>query len=242
MRVLVTRASEDAGPLADALQARGFEPVAEPLLEIRFLDEAVPDLSGLQALAFTSANGVRALVHGAPDAKSKGLPVFAVGPMTAKAALEAGFDDVTSADGDVAALAKLIITECPPRLGAVLHVAGRHRAGNLSGALERGGMEARRAVLYEAIAAQSLSEPTRAMIAKGEIGAVLIFSPRTAGLFVSLMEDAGLAGSARELMLVALSSAVAEAASSLHWGAVRIAGAPDGEALLQALGQPADGN
>jgi uroporphyrinogen-III synthase len=177
-----------------------------------------------------------------PDAKGQGLAVFAVGPATAKAAIDAGFDDVTGADGDVAALARLIIAACSPDGGAVLHVAGSHRAGDLSGALEKAGLKARRAVLYQAVAAETLSEAARAMIAKGEIGAVLIFSPRTAGLFVSLMEDAGLKGAAQGMVLVALSRRVAEAASSLPWGAVRIAGTPDSEALVGALGPPADGN
>ena len=241
MRVLVTRPAEDAGPLAEALEARGFEPVLEPLLEIRFLAGAALDLAGVQALAFTSANGVRALVNSAPGANDSGHRVFAVGAATAKAASDAGFEDVISADGDVAALAEVIIAECPPQGGAVLHVAGTRRAGDLVAALEDAGIEAQRVVLYEAVAARSLSESLRHGIAAGEIGTVLIFSPRTAALFVNLMTDAGLAAHAHGMVLVALSPAVVEAASALSWGAVRIADKPDGDALLRALGQPADG-
>ncbi len=241
-RVLVTRPVEDAAPLAERLEANGFTAVVEPLLRIRFLEGAGPDLSGLQALAFTSANGVRALAHAAPDAKGKGLAVFAVGPATAEAARAAGFADVRNADGDVAALARLIIDACVAAAGAVLHVAGRARAGDLMGALQGAGLEARRAVLYEAVAAEALSESLRREIEAGDIGAVLIFSPRTAGLFVNLMTDAGLAPLARDMCLVALSPAVAEAAAALPWGAVKVAGAPEQEALLAALAQAAEGN
>jgi uroporphyrinogen-III synthase len=241
-RVLVTRSADDAAPLAARLEAEGFTAVVEPLLRIRFLEGAGPDLSGLQALAFTSANGVRALVHAVSDARDKGLAVFTVGSATAKAARAAGFSDVRSADGDVGALARLIIGACTPAAGAVLHVAGSARAGDLLGALQGAGLDARRAVLYEAVAAETLSEPVRRDIEANGIGAVLIFSPRTAGLFVSLMTDAGLALLARGMCLVALSPAVAEAAAALPWGEVKVAEAPEQEALLAALAQVAERN
>jgi len=241
-RVLVTRPMEDAAPLARALEAGGFTVLVEPLLRIRNLQGAGADLSGLQALAFTSANGVRALAHCAPDAKDRGLAVFTVGPATACAARAAGFTEVTSAHGDVAGLARLIIGACPSGAGAVLHVAGSDRAGDLMGALQGAGIDARRAVLYQAVAAQALSASLcREIEAKG-IGAVLIFSPRTAALFVNLMTAAKLAPRAGEMCLVALSPAVAAAAAALPWGAVEVAGAPVQEALLAALAKAMKGN
>ncbi|MDX1485315.1 MAG: uroporphyrinogen-III synthase [Alphaproteobacteria bacterium] len=235
LRVLVTRPEADAGPLAERLAAEGFDPVIEPLLRIRFRDEASPDLSGLAALAFTSANGVRALVHLAPEARALKLPVFVVGPATAAAARAAGFADVRSADGDVAALANLVARELGRGGGPVVHVAGRERAGDLVGALAAEGLEARREVLYDAIAADSLSSTLRAEIEAGAINVVLIFSPRTARLFVNLMENSGLEARARTMCLVALSPAVAEAAAPLPWGTVRIADAPRQDAALDAL-------
>lgn len=240
-RVLVTRPAVDAGPLAQALEARGFEVRMEPLLEIRFPDQPAPDLSGLQALAFTSANGVRALIHAAPEAAAvAGLSVFAVGRATARAAREVGFDEVISADGDVSSLARLIIGRLQKGKGGVLHVAGSHRAGDLVSRIEAAGIPATRAVLYEAAAVEALSEDAVEEIEAGAIGWVLIFSPRTAGLFVNLMDAAGLATKARAMCLVALSPAVAEAAAALPWGDVRVAVSPDQEALLEALAHAAD--
>jgi len=241
-RVLVTRPIEDAVPLARNLEANGFTVVIESLIKIRFLEGAALDLSGLQALAFTSANGVRALTYKAPDEIDKGLTVFAVGRATAAAACAAGFEDVRSADGDVGELAPLIIGACPPAAGAVLHVAGSARVGDLIGALQGAGLDARRAVLYEAVAAQAFMEPLRRDIEAKDIDAVLIFSPRTSALFVSLMTDAGLAPFAQSMSLVAMSPAVAAAAALLPWGAVKVAEMPEQEALLAALEQVADGN
>jgi uroporphyrinogen-III synthase len=72
-------------------------------------------------------------------------------------------------------------------------------------------------------------------MAAGGIAAVLIFSPRTARLFVTLLGRAGLADSAKAMRLVALSPRVATAASAAPWAAVETAPRPDLEAILETL-------
>ena len=61
MRVLVTRPEAGAEPLVEALQALGFHVQSEPLLAVEPIAAARIDLGGVQALAFTSANGVSVL-------------------------------------------------------------------------------------------------------------------------------------------------------------------------------------
>ena len=91
MRILITRPIEDARPLADALEQRGVEVLIEPLLEIRHLEDAEIDLEGVQALLFTSANGVRAFAAVSPR---RDLKALTVGDGSADAARHAGFTDV----------------------------------------------------------------------------------------------------------------------------------------------------
>jgi uroporphyrinogen-III synthase len=122
MRVLVTRPEADAAALVAALEARGHEALAQPLLTI---EPAVPepplDLAGVQALLFTSANGVRAF---ADVSQERGLPVFAVGDASAEAARAARFAKVESASGDVEDLARLVKDRLDPGAGPLLHGAG----------------------------------------------------------------------------------------------------------------------
>lgn len=59
-RILVTRPRDDAEALAAELDQRGFPVMIQPMLEIRMLEGPPLDLDGVQALLFTSANGVRA--------------------------------------------------------------------------------------------------------------------------------------------------------------------------------------
>src|SRR5438552_14106506 len=96
LRALVTRPRAEAAELAESLAARGIEAIVEPLLEIRYHDAAAPDLSGIQAILCTSANGVRALARLSDE---RGVPVLAVGEATAARARAAGFAQVESAGG-----------------------------------------------------------------------------------------------------------------------------------------------
>ncbi|MCE9647996.1 MAG: uroporphyrinogen-III synthase [Parvibaculum sp.] len=233
MRLLVTRPDEDAGPLLAALAARGHEPVAAPLLTIRFLAEPAIPPAPYQALLVTSANGVRAL--GARKGELGRLKVFAVGEASAEAASEAGFAEVVSAEGDVASLVRLVAARLSPADGPLLHVAGSVVAGDLKGDLERRGFAVMRAVLYEAVAAMRLPEVARAGLAGGGIEGVLFHSPRTARTFASLAREEGLGGALSPVTAYCLSQAVAEALAGLPFAAVRVAGAPNQSSLLSLI-------
>ena len=230
--VLVTRPEADAGPLIAALQQRGATVLAQPMLRIDLKDADAPDLEGVQALLFSSANGVRAFAR---VAAGRALPVFAVGDATAAAAREAGFGDVASAGGAIEDLAALVVARGDPAAGALLHVAGSAVAGDLSGLLEAAGFTVRRAVLYAATPADALEPEVRAALAAGELHAVMFFSPRSAATFASVARAAGLAESCARVRLLALSGAVVEAAGTLSWGGVTVAAEPTQAALLAAF-------
>jgi uroporphyrinogen-III synthase len=234
MKVLVTRAEGDAEKLAARLAERGHDSIIENLMTIRFQPEAArsiaPFLDGVQAILFTSANGVRAFAEATPR---RDFRSFTVGDATAAAAREAGFADVTSAGGAVDDLATLVIGRLKPRDGAVFHAAASVTAGDLQGLLEAAGFSVRRAVLYETVESKRLSDATRAAIARHEIDAALFFSPRNAATFVRLA--VGMDEGCKHMVAVALSSAVAERLAPLPWRRVAVAAAPNEAALLAAL-------
>jgi uroporphyrinogen-III synthase len=229
MRLLVTRPLDDAQALADRLEAGGHEALVEPLLTIA-PDLAAPlPLDGARALLFTSANGVRAFALRSPR---RDLPVFAVGAATAAAARAVGFAAVEEAGGDVDALAGLVAARLAPGDAPLVHVAGKVVAGDLAGRLEQRGFAVRRATLYDAVPAPRLSVAARAAVEGATLDGVLLFSPRTAAILVSLLDDPALRAAAGRLTLFALSQAVADAAAPLPWRRVLVAARPDEEALL----------
>jgi len=231
---LITRPDDDAEPLAAALIARGIEVLREPLLTIRPVANAHLDLAGVQALLFTSANGVRAFASLSPR---RDLPAFAVGDATAKTLKDAGFQKVESASGSVEDLAALVTRKLDRRGGPLFHAAGSAVAGDLAGLLDKDGFELRRVVLYEAETAHMLSAETREKLAAGEVGLVLLFSPRTAETFLRLVGDAGpeVTVGVGKAIALCLSPAVARAIEPLQWRDVKTAERPELPAMLSLV-------
>ncbi|WP_448205257.1 uroporphyrinogen-III synthase [Azospirillum sp. sgz302134] len=239
--LLVTRPAEDAEPLAARLRTLGFDASVEPMLDMVWLDGPEPELDGVQALLFTSANGVRAYAR---RTVRRDRPAYAVGDATAAAARAAGFAAVESASGDVYALADLVRARCAPDRGMLLHVAGTKLAGDLSGLLTASGFSVRREALYDAVPSTRLSDDTAAALRTGTLDAVLFFSPRTARSFVRLVNEAGLLDCCRTVDALCLSPAVAEAACTYGdlgvtpWQNVRVAPRPEQDSLLGLLPEP----
>lgn len=221
LRVAVTRALPEAEATAAHLRAIGAEPVLAPLLTIepRAFDAG---LDGVQALLFTSSNGVRAFAAASGE---RGVRTLAVGDATAEAARAASFADVGSAGGDVAALAAMAKATLDPGAGKLVHISGAHVAGDLAGALEAAGFIVERRIAYEARAATALPGAFA-----GPLDAVLFHSARAAETFARL----GAPG-AEKLTAACISAAVAKAARKVAWQRVVVAPAPREDALLRAL-------
>lgn len=236
MRALVTRPRDDAQSVTGALRARGFGVMVEPMLEIRFSTDAPLDIAGCQGILATSANGVRALAARLPD---RGLPVWAVGDATARAARAAGWERVDSAGGDVDSLAELVRRRVDPARGPLFQPAGTVSAGDLGAVLARTGHAVRRQVLYEATTATVLSAELRDALVQGGLDVALFFSPRTAATFVSLIAGAGLDSRCATIAAHGLSPAVAAVLAPLPWRRVVSAARPTQADLLATLDRPA---
>ncbi|MDO9336888.1 MAG: uroporphyrinogen-III synthase [Caulobacter sp.] len=218
--VWINRAQPGAAATANRVEAKGWTALVAPLLEARTLPNPTLDLTGIAALAFSSAQGVRAFAA-LTDAR---LPAFTVGDATAEAARAAGFTAVQSADGDVLALAELIASARP---GPILHAGALQPAGDLVGDLTARGLKARTVALYET---RSI-EPTEALSRLPDITAVLVHSPKAAALLAALLT----ARSAPHLRLLTLSEAVAAPLRALENPKISVAPFPNEASLLNLL-------
>lgn len=224
-RILVTRSEPGASETAARLEAEGYEAIVEPLFSIVAFDATLPDFD---ALAFTSANGVRRF---AALSSRREAAVFCVGARTAQAARDAGFADVTSANGDVAALGDLILAQLPA--GArLLHAGNEDTRGDLAGRLVSAGVAAEFVALFRAepVAAPGPSL-ARHIAGESTFAAVLIHSPRGGEIL------AGMVRSAASPAPIAIAAISAAAAAPLAGLAQRIAIAqdPDEASLFSAL-------
>jgi len=226
MKIIVTRPSPDAEIFAQLIDGEGAEVILSPVMAIRPRNVAI-DFSGVGALAFTSANGVRAFAALSGD---RALAVFAVGVVTAEAARQAGFQNIETAEGDVESLAALIARTKPSL--SVLHFAGSERIGDLVKALADSGVKARRAVIYDAVEnAEMAPEAASALRLEPENCVVTFFSPRSARLFTRQGGAAGLAERLKQATALAMSAQIAEAAREAGWARVEIAADRSMEAM-----------
>lgn len=230
MRIAVTRPEEDAGPLTAKLAALGHEVVMAPLLRIR--PRATVNIPALpwQAIAVTSANGIRALP---PDHELTSFRTLTVGPQSLKAARAAGFE-AEAHGGDVNGLAAFIRDHLAPEAGPILYLSGAETAGDLAAQLAAAGFDCRRVVLYDAAPAETLGA-AEAALREGRLEAVLLYSPRSAKIWRGLVEAAGLGAQAAGLHHLCLSRNVAAALPEAWRHAV--SASPDEAAILALLDQ-----
>ena len=230
--VLVTRPREDSDQLAGELARLGFEVMLEPLMHIHFFEDVEINLNDTQGLLFTSANGVRAF---AKASSTRTLPAYCVGSATAKEAKTQGFIKIHTADGDVDKLAQLIAAKCDRLAGNLYHAAASELAGDLEFLLTAKGFKYRRAILYEAIHTESLTDQSIKAIMAEKVDAVLLFSPRTARGFVENLKAADLIDKCKNLSLFCLSLNVKNEIMAYDWRLVETADTPNQQVLLKLL-------
>src|SRR5258707_10340335 len=79
-KIWITRAQPAADITAERVRALGHEALVAPLLAVRPLPDVEVDLSGVAALAFTSANGVRAFADLSGERSLRGFALGAAPP------------------------------------------------------------------------------------------------------------------------------------------------------------------
>lgn len=235
MRVLVTRPEADAARTAAALRARGHEAIIAPLLSIEILSTTELGAGPWSALLVTSANAVRAIAGHRRADELRGIAVFAVGAHSAQDMRAAGFRQVTSADGNIGDLARLVAATLT-KGASLLYLAGEERAGDLAGLLRAQDFAVQTVVVYRAMAAENLPRHVADALTAG-VDAVLHFSRRSAEAYVNAARNAGLPPVAlAKPSHFCLSRRIAAPLLAAGATDIRIAARPDEAALLALCG------
>ncbi len=155
--------------------------------------------------------------------------MFAVGDATAKVARAAGFKTVTSVDGEMVALIRLIAERRPE--GVILHPCGLHLAGDFKGGLKRAGLVARDVALYDTPAVRTVPEDAVMALQDHDVAAVLLHSPRAADILAGLASAFDLS----ETLALGFSAACLRPLKALGFADLIKARRPREDALLDAL-------
>lgn len=227
-RVLVLRAREDAARTAAKLRALGFEPLLSPVLEIAATGAAIPP-GAYDAVLVSSAKGIECA---GPDAEPfKALPFHVVGAKTAEAARARGWRPEIVA-GKAEAILPLLLGRYPEP-AHFLYLAGRDRQAALENGLRAGGHRITAVEVYEARAAERLTDVAHAAIAAGAVDLALHYSRRSAEIFLRLVAAEGLTPRLAGMAHAALSEDVATPLRETGLSPV-VAATPDEAGLLEA--------
>ncbi|MFO0993093.1 MAG: uroporphyrinogen-III synthase [Hyphomicrobiales bacterium] len=233
MRLILTRPQDELAKLVEQLSIIGHTCIESPLLSIRMRPDAVIPRRAYQALVLSSANAMRHPSLNPGPAILTAIKVFAVGAQSAEAARQAGYEHVNAEGGNVEGLARAIARDCDPKSGPILYPSGADIAGDLKGTLEAHGFKVECVILYDAVAAKTLTAQTVAALKSGAADGVLLYSPRSARIWVSLVAESGLTDTTRRIRHFCLSPNVAAALGPGFITAV--AARPDEPSLLALL-------
>jgi uroporphyrinogen-III synthase len=204
-RIWVTRTEPQAQATAARLRKLGFQVIVAPVLEARQIPDATIDLTGADAIAFTSGHGVQAFAH---LCENRDLPVFAVGDTTAELASKAGFTQVTVSRGGASGLALTI---------------GLEPSADLAALLAEQGVGARIVAVYRTAAITPDQVPS-------DVDVVLIHSAKAARIVARMIPP----DQAAVISVLAISEAAAAPLRALPFAHIAAAPFPD-EAHLLAL-------
>lgn len=247
-RVLVTRASGQAGELVSALRASGLEPILAPAIEVEIespggsLDAAARQLHSYAWVVVTSANGARAILQAAERAVTvRDVPVTlaiprwaAIGPATRRLlerqAIGVAFQPVESSGAAVA-------RELPVRRGdRVLVVRGDLAEETLAVALRARGAEVDDIVAYRTHEAPESSRALlRRALADGPIAAVVFTSGSTVRGLLALARAEAL--DVASIPSVCIGPETADEARDAGFSVVAVSASPEATVLAATTAQ-----
>ncbi|PYD76586.1 hypothetical protein CFR71_03445 [Novacetimonas pomaceti] len=229
--VLVTRPPPGLAETMEAVGARGWLPVASPMLDIAALPLLFAPAPRPQAIILTSGQAVGAIAR--PDLLD--VPCYAVGAATARRARDAGFAHVEMADeGTADGLGRMVAHDLSPAAGALLLAVGRGYGMELAGMLRDAGFRVQRRSVYRVMARGRLPARIASMIG-GRADAVMFFSPRTAQAFMAAL-TASQRAMLRQVRAIVISERTAAVLEMGEWRSVGVASTPDSAGMLACLG------
>lgn len=229
--VLITRTQPGADKTEIGVDALGLTPIVSPALTLQ-ADPAVtlPEIDKFSGLIFTSANGVKFY---AERDENRDLPAWCVGPATAAAASEVGFDEVHESAGDAKQLAAFIASTIGPPEKPLLHIANAAAKGDLAAALKMRRYKVSFSPLYHAGTSAALSDDASKLLDSKKPGILLVHSAKGAAAFLQLAADKPLS----QLIAVVISNPAASALKTANIEHIHIAKRPNERALMDALSE-----
>ncbi len=185
MHILLTRPLEDCSEMIFRFQSLGHKVSHLPLLRV---DKVIYDeinFSEYKGIIFTSTNAIKFLDIKKIDKK---LLCFCVGGVTEKKARKIGFQNVISAEGNVANLKELILQNFDSKAGKLIYVSGETVSIDLDQQLFKEGYNITRIVNYRTTHNTNFNEKFLSELKNNLPDIVYVYSQNSASSFLNFIK------------------------------------------------------
>jgi len=213
--IVITRPFEDARILAK--QWGESHCLIEPMLSLQKLP-LTPLSFTPAAIILTSKHAVSAL---STLPISLHTPIFTVGNKTAEKVIEAQFENVLYAEGNVASLISFIIQSFAPKKGTLLYLRGQTITSDLSARLRQEGFSIAEKTVYQMQPATQFSKDFLDALQNNQLKAVTFFSLHTLTNYIKLVKHYRLETWHPHIKALCISEKIAEAANALPWQEIK---------------------
>lgn len=225
--VLVTRPIEQATEFAELINALGFTPLIQPLLEIEYFPFSLKQSEKPAAIILSSRQSLKNIEI---PADWRAIPVFCVGDMTAKVARQAGFQNVIAGDGDLTDLLPLVLGQIPAGQN-LLYLRGEDVRHDLKTCLPD--YHIQELVTYRAKPVAALQSDVLSRF--GEIDVITLFSARSGAVLQRFIHENGLISHVKNINLLCLSPSVVESMVEMKWKSCIAPDFPNQHSVIEKL-------
>jgi len=232
MHILLTRPLEDIENLIIKFKKLGHVVSHMPVIKIEKVNYESINFSEFNGIIFTSSNAIKYL-----DTKllDKNKICFCVGNATEKKARSLGFQNVISADGNVANLKELILQNFNSSSGKLLYVSGEIITNDLDQDLILNGYNVRRIINYTAKSIESLDENFVKNLKLKMPEIVYVYSQNSALNFLKLIKNYNLSDFWMNTNLMCISEKTSSILNEIKWKKIFIFNPGEEEFLLYKI-------
>lgn len=232
MHILITRPLDDSEEIILKFRDLGHKVSHMPVIKIEKVSFQDIDFSEYKALIFTSANSLKFL-----DTKKihKKVFCFCVGLATEKKALQLGFQNVITAEGNVRNLEELIQQNFNSSDGKILYISGEVISNDLDKNLNLKGYNVKRIINYKTKPIRKLDDKFIQSLKLNIPQIVYIYSKSSAESFLNLSKYYDLNDYWMNTNLMCMSEKTSSVLNKIKWKKIFLFSPGEEEYLLYKI-------
>ena len=232
MHILFTRPLEDSHDLMVKFTELGHKVSHMPVIQIKKIEHEKINFFDYNAIIFTSANSLKFIDTKLIDKK---IICFCVGEATEKKALNLGFQNIVTAEGNVRNLEELILQNFNSSSGKMLYLSGEIISNDIDKNLVSQGYNVKRVINYTSKPNNELDEKFIEKLRSNIPDVVYVYSQNSALSFLKLINSYKLNDFWMNTNLMCISEKSSSVLNKIKWKKIFIFSPGEEEFLLYKI-------